>query len=695
MGSLGSTITTHRDTEAQRQEGPGVLGVSVPRCVVFVVLFAVSGLGVAGAQEPPAQSSASQTIAEPGPSAAAHSVRITSPLGRTGETTTVRIVAQVQRPAGAAPGAIGVKFYVDDVLVGTDDAPPYAVSWLDENPFEERAIRVEAENSAGSVARDAIKLPAFEIVDQTEVGRILVEAGVYDASGRAATRLDTSSFKLREDGELQTLDVVARETFAMNVVLLVDNSQSMARRMTEVRRAAERFALSLDKGDTVTVAPFHTELATITGPTNDVRTVAEAIEAMRASGGTAILDNVASAVRLLDGAKGRRIIVLVTDGFDENSTLEMDSVIELAQTARISVYALAIGGVTGVSLQGESTLRQITSRTGGRVFFPWKEGELAAIARDVAEDAHNRYLLTYTPSNQKKDGGWRAITVEVPEGYKVQARNGYRAPAPPPIRPTIEFHVTSPERGLVELASTDFVVVENGITQKVDTFHEALDPVSIVLALDASGSMVKAADMVRETARGFVRAVRKEDKLAMLTFADDVRIEHVLSADRTLSLGAIDKYTPKGGTALYDALWDSLLHLKKETGRRAIVLLTDGRDENNPGTAPGSAHTFEEVLALTREVGATVFAVGLGPRLEGAVLEQLATRSGGEVYFSADVLELSTQFDRIIENLRQRYVVSYSSTNSDRNGEWRTVEIRPREPGLIVTATDGYFAPAE
>ncbi len=602
---------------------------------------------------------------------------------------------QVQRPADAAPTPIKVRFYVDNAIVGTAEAPPYAVPWVDENPFEQREIRVEAEDGAGLIARDSVTLPAFEISEQTEVGRILVEAGVYDAAGRAATRLDPKAFRLREDGEPQTLDVVARETYAMNVVLLVDNSQSMQRRMTEVRRAAERFALSLDKGDTVTVAPFHTELRTITGPTNDVATISEAIAAMKAGGGTAILDSVYSAVKLLDGMAGRRIIVLVTDGFDENSTLKLDQVIERAQSARIAVYALAIGGVTGVSLNGETTLRQITSRTGGRVFFPWRDGELAAIARDVADDAHNRYLMTYTPSNQKKDGTWRAITVDVPEGYKVQARAGYRAPSPPPIRPTIEFHVTNDEQQYVALAATDFVVVEDGVQQKVDTFHEALDPVSIVLTLDASGSMVKAADTVRETAREFVRAVRKEDRLALVTFADDVRIGHVLSSDRSLSMSAIDSYIAKGGTALYDGLWDSLLQLKKEAGRRAIVLLTDGRDENNPGTAPGSVHTFDEVLTLTREVGATVFAVGLGPKLDGAVIERLAALSGGQAYFSANVAELGATFARIVENLRQRYVVSYSSSNSDRNGEWRTVEIRPREPGLVVTATEGYFAPAE
>ena len=675
-----------------------------------IFLIATFGAGVAGvslyAQNPdstaapqvPAADAAVQSQQKPadtpGPSAS-HTVRITSPLGRTGETTTVRMVVQVQRAPDVAPSPIKVRFYVDGALAGTVDAPPYALPWLDENPFEKREIRVEAEDSTGLIARDSVTLPPFEISEQEEVGRVLVEAGVYDSTGRAATRLDPKVFRLREDGELQTLDVVARETFAMNVVLLVDNSQSMQRRMAEVRKAAERFALSLDKGDTVTVAPFHTELATITGPTNDVATIAEAIAAMKAGGGTAILDSVYSAVKLVDDMPGRRIIVLVTDGFDENSTLKLQQVIERAQSARISVYALAIGGVTGVSLNGETTLRQITNGTGGRVFFPWRDGELAAIARDVADDAHNRYLMTYTPSNQKKDGTWRAITVEAPEGYKVQARPGYRAPLPPPIRPTIEFHVTNSEQEYVTLAATDFVVVENGVQQKVDTFHEALDPVSIVLTLDASGSMVKAADTVRETAREFVRSVRKEDRLAMVTFADAVRIEHPLSADRARSMSAIDNYVAKGGTALYDGLWDSLLHLKKESGRRAIVLLTDGRDENNPGTAPGSVHTFQEVLTLTREVGATIFAVGLGAKLDGAVLQQLAALSGGQAYFSPNVSELSVTFARIVENLRQRYVVSYSSSNSDRNGEWRTVEIRPREPGLVVTATEGYFAPAE
>jgi VWFA-related protein len=145
---------------------------------------------------------------------------------------------------------------------------------------------------------------------------------------------------------------------------------------------------------------------------------------------------------------------------------------------------------------------------------------------------------------------------------------------------------------------------------------------------------------------------------------------------------------------LHDALWDALQQLKKVPGRRAIVVLTDGRDENNAGTAPGSAHSMDEVLELGREVGATIFPIGLGSRVDTAVLQHLATVSGGDAYFSAESAQLADQFRNIIENLRQRYVLSYTSTNTKQDGAWRHVEIRPRKAALVVTTSGGYFAPS-
>jgi hypothetical protein len=92
-------------------------------------------------------------------------------------------------------------------------------------------------------------------------------------------------------------------------------------------------------------------------------------------------------------------------------------------------------------------------------------------------------------------------------------------------------------------------------------------------------------------------------------------------------------------------------------------------------------------------VGATIFPVGLGTRVDKDFLEHLAKLSGGDAYFSADPEQLAQQFHGIIDNLRQRYVLSYTSTNSKHDGAWRHVEIRPRATSLVVTTSGGYFAP--
>jgi VWFA-related protein len=649
---------------------------SAAAIAVLVVLFSVAQAGLRAADDPPS----------------APSIRITSPLGRTGVSTKVRIVAQVH----AAPTDVLSKltFYVDGRLVGTADASPYsAVDWLDENPFEKREILVEAADASGRVIKDTVVLPAFEVNDKTEVTSILLETGVYDKAGRFISNLDPAVFAVRENGVRQKIDLVARETIPTNLVLLVDNSQSMSRRMDFVRLATERLAGALRRKDQVIVAPFNAHVGTLTGPTNDAATISQAISAMKASGGTAFLDGLFESTSLLTGLDGRRAVILITDGYDENSSTSVDDVIKKAEAAQVTVYVVGVGGVAGISLKGEQMLRRIADETGGRIFFPPREPDLVAIADQVATDAHSRYLITYTPANQKKDGAWRQVTVDVPEGYRVRTRAGYMAPKPPPIRPALEFTVTDGARAFVDITADDLEVIEDGAAQKIDTFQEAVDPVSIVMALDSSGSMKKSAESVQRAARDFVLAVRPEDSLALITFADAPKYAHVLATNRQWSLDAIDKYTPLGGTALYDALWNSLMTLKSVPGRRAVVVLTDGKDENNPGTAPGSQHTFDEVLKLVKSAGAMIFPIGLGTKVERPVLEQLAAVSGGEALFPSDVSSLEAQYRRVVENLRRRFVLSYTSTNSDHNGEWRNVEIRSRARNLVVATLGGYFAP--
>jgi len=630
------------------------------------------------------------TAARQAPASA--SIRITSPLGRTGVVAKVRIVAQVDVPAGQTLSI--VSFYVDGKLVGTAAPSHYStVEWVDENPFEKRELVAQAADSAGHVIRDVVVLPAFAITDFTEVTSILLEAGIYDKTGRFISDLASSAFTVSENGVQQKIDMVARETMPTTLVLLVDNSQSMSRNMEFVRLAAERLAGALRARDKVIVAPFNAHIGTITGPTNDGPTITQAISAMQAAGGTAFLDGLRESTKLLEGFDGRRAVILITDGYDENSTMPIDQVISAAQTAQSTVYVVGIGGVAGISLKGERMLRRIADETGGRIFFPPREPDLVSIADQVATDAHSRYLITYTPANQRKDGTWRQVAVDVPSGYRVRTRAGYFAPSPPPIRPSLEFTVTDADRDFVDITADDLEVFEDGVAQKLDAFQEAVDPVSIVLDLDSSGSMRKAASDVQAAARDFVGAVRPEDKLALITFADTPMFAHTLATNRQWTLDAIDKYNAIGGTALYDALWNSLMHLKDVPGRHAVVVLTDGRDENNPGTAPGSTHTLDEVMKLNRTVGAMMFPIGLGPKIERPVLDRLASESGGAAYYASDTQALAGQFHLIVDNLRRRYVLGYTSTNSAHDGSWRAIEIRARRGKLIVSSLGGYFAP--
>lgn len=621
------------------------------------------------------------------------SIRITSPQGRAGLRGALRIVAQVRESNGATTGP--VRFFVDSSYVGEDaEGPVYAIEWVDENPFEPRTISVEVTDSRGNTARDSVSLEPFEIIETSEITSILVDTTVQDGDGAFIAGLQAHDFVLKENDVEQEIDLVRPETLPATYTLLVDSSQSMARRMDFVKGAAGHIVDHLRERDQVMVVPFKRKTGPVTGPTSDFMTVIDAVDAIEAGGGTAIADALVDLATRLGVIQGRHVIVLVTDGYDEHSEQSFRQAIDAVRRTQATVYVIGVGGSAGISLEGEDRLRRLAMESGGRAFFPSREGELPFVHDRVASDVANRYLITYTPRNQRADGTWRAIALETYDPkLKVRARSGYQAPRPPPLRPTVEFSIVDRSRSFLEISASDLEVVEDGVLQAIDSFHEASAPVSVVLALDQSGSMKPAALPAMDAAREFVAAIRPEDSLGMILFADRAVFAHDLTKNRSHSFQAIDRYRPTGGTALYDALHDALLRLKHTDTRRAVVVVTDGKDENNPGTAPGSTHTLEQVLALLRDVDAIVYTIGIGKKVEAGVLERLAAMSAGEAYFPDDVSLLASEFRRVVENLRRRYIVTYTSTNSVRDGSWRAVDIRTTLPGVSVKSRGGYVAP--
>jgi Ca-activated chloride channel family protein len=624
---------------------------------------------------------------------AALSVRITSPLGRTGVPSTVRIVAQIQAPTGSVLSA--VEFFVNGTLLSVDrDGPPYAVEWTDAHPFDLTEISVVVADESGNSARDTVRLKPLEILETSQVTSVLVDATVQDKAGRFVRDLTERDFRLLENGVPQALDLAARDEVPTTFALLVDSSQSMAHRIDFVREAATRLSGVIRPRDRLLVVPFSQELAAITGPTDDRATVSEAIARISPRGGTAIMDGLIELVPHLRGVEGRSAVVLITDGYDEHSESRYEDALAALKSIHATVYVVGVGGVAGISLKGERLLRRLAAETGGRAFMPSRETEFWAVHDALAADVQNRYILSYTPTNQQIDGAWRTIAVDtVHAGLTVRARDGYFAPTPPPVRPSIEFTITDEAHQFRDVAIEDLEVEEAGVAQTLETFEEAVTPVSIILALDGSGSMKRSVEAARSAAASFVDALRPEDHLSVLLFADTVQTAHGLGIDRAASHAAIAEYRAAGGTALYDAVGESLDALKPVVGRRVIVVVTDGRDENNPGTAPGSLRTFDQVLLAAREVDAVVFGIGIGPKVDRPVLEALAAASGGEALFPQDAGQLEHEYQRVLQNLRRRWIVSYTSTNPTRDGAWRPVTIKTRDGKAVVHSRGGYFAP--
>ncbi len=401
-----------------------------------------------------------------------------------------------------------MRFFVDQKLLGSVGRPPYAVEWVDANPFERTEIAVEAVDAGGTAtATDKVVLEPFEVSEAAEVTSVLLEASVQDRAGRFVKGLEPTAFTVLEDGDPQSLDLVRQEAVGATFALLVDRSGSMSRRMDFVQRTAATLAGYMTARDRMIVAPFSREIDAVTGPTNDRNTIVQGIEAIKPSGGTAILDSLTKASKILAAAEGRRAIVLITDGYDEHSSSSFEDALAAVKSAGATLYVVGVGGVAGISIKGERLLRRLAVETGGRFFFPSRDEQLAEVhdvlTEDVAEPVSD-HLYAAEP-----DDRWRMARdcLDTTDPcHVIRTRPGYFAPKPPPIRPAIEFTALDPAGRYLDLTAAELEVVENGVVQQVESFQEAVQPVSIVLALDASGSMKKKELDVIASAQEFLNA---------------------------------------------------------------------------------------------------------------------------------------------------------------------------------------------
>ena len=238
------------------------------------------------------------------------------------------------------------------------------------------------------------------------------------------------------------------------------------------------------------------------------------------------------------------------------------------------------------------------------------------------------------------------------------------------------------------LAQGDFTVFEDGQLQTVSRFERVVDlPIHVGVLIDNSASMRNSLDITRRAALGFFeQVVTPRDRAAVITFNRFPQLAVRLTNDlRELGSG-LAGLVAEGQTALYDSLIFSLYHFAGVTGQRAILLLSDGKDEV-------SRFSFEDTLEYARRAGVTIYAIGLGIDEAGARrrLDRLSTQTGGKSYFVRDPDSLDEIYSNVQRELRSQYFLAYQSASTRDDDGFRRIKVDVRKPNAAANTMSGYY----
>lgn len=269
--------------------------------------------------------------------------------------------------------------------------------------------------------------------------------------GRLARELSKDDFELTEDAVPQKIEFFSRETdAALNLGVAVDTSVSQAHLLGTEQAAAKNFLRSvLRNSDQAFVMNFDVDVNLRQDFTNKPLELARAIDSSKinstgrsllqrssdaAIGGTHLYDAIYLASNeLMKTRDGRKVLVLLTDGEDQGSKVNLLKAREAAEKADVIVYSIVVSDpdfykLMGKSYRGDASVRKLARETGGRTIRVKSAAQIGSAFEQIAQELRSQYLLGYSPSNTRADGSFRRIQVKVRgRNCTVRARTGYYA----------------------------------------------------------------------------------------------------------------------------------------------------------------------------------------------------------------------------------------------------------------------------
>jgi len=237
---------------------------------------------------------------------------------------------------------------------------------------------------------------------------------------------------------------------------------------------------------------------------------------------------------------------------------------------------------------------------------------------------------------------------------------------------------------VTDLSREDFRVFEDDREQKLIDFYVETRAITMAILIDASGSMRDTIKEVHRAAGSFVDTLREIDRALVIDFDDNVFLIQDLTDDHAALREAITSTEPMGATSLYDAIHASYRKIGQIEGRKAIILLSDGEDTS-------SLFGYKRVLEEAKSNNTMIYAIGVGSPDKG-VLNEFAQVTGGKAFFVDKAEELSEVYQRIADELRNQYYLTYSTSNETWDGHWIKIRVENLRQGIKVRSRSGYFA---
>jgi VWFA-related protein len=249
----------------------------------------------------------------------------------------------------------------------------------------------------------------------------------------------------------------------------------------------------------------------------------------------------------------------------------------------------------------------------------------------------------------------------------------------------VDILVTRDGKPLRNLGPADFDIFDNGVRQQVDLVSFEQLPLNLVLTLDMSNSVVgERLAHLRSAGLGLLDGLRSGDRAALITFNHAIALGSDLSGEWERVRTALKAAEPAGNTSLIDACFAGIMVGESNVGRALVIVFSDGVDTSSWLAA-------DSVLEIAKRSDAVVYAVSVGQGRNGGFLRDLSAQTGGRLFEVESTKDLRAVFLTVLDEFRQRYVVSYSPSGVSADG-WHTLTVRVKQPNDGVKARPGYLA---